>query len=182
MAAEKAGLPAEIKWFAIAVVFMVVQRVSVRAFALEGWESDVRRTLFAVTTIGVGVVGVMLARKWVAAWIVVLGVAMNLLPMLSHGGLMPVSLEVLQESGIKPADESDLGKPLALSKDIVLRRDEIRFELLSDRYILSLPIIGKNIYSIGDFVLFAGLCATCGEVVLRSVRGERSTHRQLSTE
>lgn len=161
---------------------MVIQRVSVRAFALEGWESDVRRTIFALTTIGVGFVGVMLARKWLAAWIVVLGVAMNLLPILAHGGLMPISLEVLQESQIKQVDESDLGKPLPLSKDIILRRDEIRFEPLSDRYILSLPIIGNNIYSIGDFVLFAGLCATCGEVVLRSVRGESATRRQLTTE
>ncbi len=182
MAPAKEGLPPEVKWFGIAVVCMVAQRVSVRAFALEGWESDVRRTIFALTTIGVGLVALKLRKKWVGAWIVALGVAMNLLPMLAHGGLMPISIEKLQESGIYQVTDDDLGKPLALSKDILLRRDDIRFELLSDRFFITLPIIGKNIYSIGDFVLFAGLCVAMGEAVTRSVRGERSTHRQLTTE
>lgn len=160
---------------------MVLQRISVRAFALEGWESDVRSAVFVITTLGVGFVALKL-RTWFGAWIVAVGVFMNLLPMLAHGGLMPISYEVLLESGIKEVSEADIGKPLALSKDIVLWRDDIHFELLSDRYILTLPIIGPNVYSIGDFVLFAGLCLATVEAVVRSVRGERTTHRQLSPE
>lgn len=164
---------------------MVVQRVSVRAFELEGWQSDVRRAMFLLTTLGVFLVAIKIAtmfRTLIGAWIVALGVLMNLLPMTAHFGLMPIASETLQESGIHEVTADDIGKPLTLSKDIVLLREDIRFELLSDRYILTLPIIGPNVYSMGDFVLFAGLCLALVEAAVRTVRGERSAHRQLTTE
>ncbi len=41
-------------------------------------------------------------------------------------------------------------------KDILLRRADIHFYALSDRYTVDAPFYGKNIYSLGDFVLFAG--------------------------
>ncbi len=178
---EQEGLPPEVKWFGIAMLLMVAQRVSVRAFALQGWESNVRRAIFILTTLGVAYVAFRL-RTWMGAWVVALGLVMNLLPMLAHGGLMPVSYEKLQESKIYEITEDDLGKPLPLSKGLLLRTEDIRFEPLSDRYILTLPIIDTNIYSAGDFVLFAGLCIAAVEAVLRSVWGGRSGRRQLSTE
>ncbi len=98
---------------------------------------------------------------------------MNLAPTLAHGGLMPISIEKLQESGIYQVTDEDLNKPIAKSKDILLRRDDIRFELLSDRYILTLPLVDTNIYSAGDFVLFLGLCIAVAEAVSRIVRGEQ---------
>ncbi len=154
------------------MVFVISQRVSVRIFELDGWQSDVRRAVFIVTTVGVGFVALRL-KKWIGAWVVAIGLFMNLLPTVAHGGLMPISIEQLQKSGIHEVTEDDLGKPVPLSKDILLRRDEIRFEWLSDRYILTLPIIGKNIYSAGDFVLAAGLCIAVAEAVIRSTRLER---------
>ncbi len=175
------GFPKEVKWFGIAVLLMVTQRVSVRVFALQGWESNLRRAIFLFTTIGVALVALKL-RNWIGAWVVSAGLMMNLLPMLAHAGLMPVSIEKLQESGIYEVTEDDLGKPIPLSKDLLLRKEDIRFELLSDRFVLTLPIIDTNIYSAGDFVLFAGLCIATVEAVFRSVWGERSARRRLSTE
>jgi hypothetical protein len=40
---------------------------------------------------------------------------------------------------------------------VLLAKGDIRFEPLSDRYVLTLPGYGTNIYSLGDFVLFAGV-------------------------
>lgn len=154
------------------MVFVVTQRVSVRIFDLDGWQSDLRRVLFVVTTCGVAFVALRL-KRWIGAWVVAIGLFMNLLPTVAHGGLMPISIEQLQKSGIYEVTEEDLGKPLPRSKDILLRRDEIRFEWLSDRFILTTPFIGNNIYSAGDFVLAAGLCIAIAEAVIRSSRVER---------
>ncbi|HNO66614.1 MAG TPA: hypothetical protein PKK39_09730, partial [Tepidiformaceae bacterium] len=49
------------------------------------------------------------------------------------------------------------------------------FFALSDRYVVDLPVYGTNIYSLGDFVLFAGL----GLVVIQ-VAGELVTGRGRS--
>jgi hypothetical protein len=78
--------------------------------------------------------------------------------MAAHGGAMPIDFEILQRSGAFPeVTEADIGRQTNHGKDIVLRREDIRFFWLSDRYIVDLPVYGTNIYSLGDFVLFAGL-------------------------
>lgn len=154
------------------MVFVISQRVSVRIFDLDGWESNLRRAIFIVTTFGVAFVALRL-KRWIGAWVVALGLFMNLLPTVAHGGLMPISIEQLQKSGIHQVTEDDLGKPVPLSKDVLLRREDIHFEWLSDRFILTLPIIDKNIYSAGDFVLAAGLLIAIAEAVIRSGRTVR---------
>ncbi|HMO54051.1 MAG TPA: hypothetical protein PJ994_06080 [Tepidiformaceae bacterium] len=60
--------------------------------------------------------------------------------------------------------EDDIGKQSSAGKDVVLRREDIHFYALSDRYVVELPLYGPNIYSLGDFVLFSGL----GLIVLQA--------------
>ncbi len=83
---------------------------------------------------------------------------MNLAPMAAHGGSMPIDWQVLHSSGAFPEITADyIGRQTPDGKDVVLERDDIRFYALSDRYVLTLPVYGPNIYSLGDFVLFSGV-------------------------
>ena len=70
---------------------------------------------------------------------------------------MPIDYEILAGSEAFEVTEEDIGEQSNAGKDIVLRREDIHFFPLSDRYVVDLPGYGTNIYSLGDFVLFAGL-------------------------
>lgn len=134
---------------------------------LDGFAGLLRRGIFFASTI----ILVLLAlrfRKYLGAWLIALGIVLNLVPMAAHGGLMPVSYRVVHESGAFPEiTQADLGRQLGNGKDILLADSDIRFESLSDRYTLTLPGYGTNIYSLGDFVLFGGV----GLVLLQVAAG-----------
>ena len=96
-------------------------------------------------------------KSRVGAWLIAAGILLNFLPIAAHGGLMPVSYGFVQDSAAFPEiTEAELGRQLSNGKDILLRRDEIRFFALSHRYTVDAPFYGRNFYSLGDFVLFAG--------------------------
>jgi hypothetical protein len=99
----------------------------------------------------------LLFRRFYGAWLIAAGISLNFLPMLAHGGLMPVSYTIVRDSGAFPdITEAQIGQQLHNGKDVLLRRDDIHFYVLSDRYTVDAPLYGKNIYSLGDFVLFGG--------------------------
>lgn len=92
---------------------------------------------------------------------------MNLIPMAAHGGSMPIDWQVLHSSGAFPEITADyIGRQTPDGKDIVLEREEIRFYALSDRYVVTLPVYGPNIYSLGDFVLFSGVGVVLAQAVV----------------
>lgn len=162
-ALARAGDPV---FLAIAVTLFALQQVAIRAFALDGAAGSLRRAIFLSTTVALALLALRF-RRYLGAWLIAAGILLNLVPMASHGGLMPVSYRVVHESGAFPEiTDADLGKQLGNGKDILLRDDEIRFEPLSDRYTLDLPLYGTNIYSLGDFVLFAGVGLVILQVAL----------------
>ncbi len=70
-------------------------------------------------------------------------------------------------------------------KDILLWRDDIHFYQLSDKYTVDAPLYGVNIYSLGDFVLFAGgtLVAIQAAFSLAApARGRGNTKSRSNTE
>lgn len=153
-------------FLSVAVALFALQQVAIRAFALDGAVGGLRRVIFFTTTLALALLALRF-RRYLGAWLIAAGIVLNLVPMASHGGLMPVSYRVVHESGAFPEiTEANLGKQLGNGKDILLRDDEIRFEPLSDRYTLDLPLYGTNIYSLGDFVLFAGVGLVILQVVL----------------
>lgn len=157
----------DLAFLGVAIVLFAVQQVAIRAFALDGAIGGLRRAIFFGTTIALALLALRF-RRFLGAWFIAAGILLNLVPMASHGGLMPVSYRVVHESGAFPEiTEADLGRQLGNGKDILLRDDDIRFELLSDRYTLDLPVYGTNIYSLGDFVLFAGV----GLVLIQAALG-----------
>ena len=102
------------------------------------------------------------------AWILVVGATMNLLPIVAHGGFMPISYEVVSRTdAAADFSEEDIGEPAGHSKDILLWREDIRFEALSDRHVLTLPGLPDNIYSAGDAVLLGGLFLAALEAIYR---------------
>ncbi len=166
-------------FLAIAASLFVLQQVAIRAFSLNGAAGGLRRAIFFSTTIALALLALHF-RRYAGAWLIAAGILLNLVPMAAHGGLMPVSYRIVHESGAFPEiTESDLGKQRGNGKDILLRDDQIRFEPLSDRYTLDLPLYGTNIYSLGDFVLFAGVVLVVLQAISAPILGplcQRSVH------
>jgi Family of unknown function (DUF5317) len=155
----------DLAWLAIALACLVVQRITVLALGADGFEATVRRAVFLVA-MPVLIIAALHFRRYLGAWLIAAGIAMNFAPMASHGGLMPVSWELIHASGAFPEfTEQDIGRQVPNSKDIVLLRSDIHLEPLSDRYLVSIPVYGANIYSAGDFVAFGGVALAALQIV-----------------
>lgn len=139
-----------------AVAILVAQQLAISNLGLDGVEADLRRGIFFVTT--PVLIGIALCfRRFVGAWFIAAGIALNFLPIAAHGGLMPVSYAIVRDSGAFPEiTEAEIGRQLHNGKDILLLREDIHFFPLSDRFTVDAPLYGTNIYSLGDFVLFGG--------------------------
>jgi hypothetical protein len=154
-----------ILWLAAAAAVLAVQQAAVRVVGTDGGPALMRRAIILVTTVAL-VAMALHFRRFAGAWLVAAGITLNALPILAHGGLMPVAYETVLASELAPGiDEHAIGQPHEGSKDIVLERDDIRLPWLADRHIVAIPGYGANIYSIGDFVLFAGVAVAMGETL-----------------
>ncbi len=148
---------------AAAAVIFLGQQLAISNLSPDGSSGTVRQILFFSTTVLLALLALKLRRFW-GAWLVALGIILNLIPMAAHSGSMPIDYAILERSGAFPeVTRDDIGKQTNHGKDVVLERKDIHFFELSDRYIVTLPVYGKNIYSLGDFVLFAGV----GAVILQ---------------
>ncbi len=160
---------------AAAAVIFLAQQLAISNIGTGGASGTFRQVLFFSTTVILALLALKLRRIW-GAWLVALGIVLNLIPMAFHSGSMPIDYAILERSGAFPeVTREDIGKQTNHGKDVVLERGDIHFFALSDRYVVDLPVYGTNIYSLGDFVLFAGL----GLVVIQ-VAGELVTGRGRS--
>ena len=152
-----------------AVGILVTQQVAISNLGRDGAEALLRRGIFFVTT--PVLIGLALAfRRYLGAWVIAFGILLNFVPIAVHGGLMPVSYTIVRDSGAFPEiTEADIGKQLHNGKDILLWREDIHFYELSDRYTVDAPLYGVNIYSLGDFVLFAGALMVFVQAVARII-------------
>jgi hypothetical protein len=149
--------PGDTWWLLGAATIFLAQQISIRLVGSHGLQGSARRAVFVGTTAALVALALRFRRFW-GAWLVAAGIAMNLVPMAAHGGSMPIDWQVLHSSGAFPEITADyIGRQTPDGKDVVLERDDIRFYALSDRYVLTLPVYGPNIYSLGDFVLFSGV-------------------------
>jgi hypothetical protein len=149
----------------LALVIFLAQQIAISNLDTEGGSGVLRQVLFFSTTIVLAGLALRFRRYW-GAWLVAAGIVMNLVPMAAHRGSMPIDYGIVERSGAFPeVTRDDIGKQTNHGKDVVLERDDIHFFFLSDRYVVTVPVYGTNIYSLGDFVLFAGL----GAVVVQAV-------------
>ena len=143
-----------------------------------GGHGALRRTLFFVSTVALVALALRFRRYW-GAWLVAAGIVLNLVPMAAHAGAMPIDYEILESSGAFPeVTREDIGKQTNHGKDVVLERDDIHFFALSDRYVIDLPGYGTNVYSLGDFVLFAGVALLIVQAPLLLFRNPRQESPQ----
>ena len=165
---------------AIAAIIFVAQQVAISNVSTAGAWGGVRQFLFFSTTVILALLALKLRRLW-GAWLIALGILMNLVPMAFHSGSMPIDYAILERSGAFPeVTRADIGKQTNHGKDVVLEREDIHFFWLSDRYIVTVPVYGTNIYSPGDFVLFAGLGAVVVQVAGTAVLSKRRDRSELS--
>ncbi len=151
---------------ALALAIFAVQRFAISRLGIGGDQATVRRVLFLATT-ALLVLLLLHFRRFAGAWLIAAGIVLNVIPMAAHGGLMPIAYEVVHDSGDFPQiTEANIGYQLKGSKDIVLKRTDVRVYVLSDRFPLTVPGYKPNIYSAGDFVMFAGLGIVFVEGVL----------------
>jgi hypothetical protein len=89
-----------------------------------------------------------------------LGAALNLAVIVANGGMMPIAPETLQRAGrIEPwkIGDGSIGTHVARSKDVILRREDTRLEILADRFWTGLPAPLSSVFSVGDVLLLAGI-------------------------
>lgn len=144
-------------WLILALAVYGIQEFGISQLDPGGPAAILRRALFFSTTLLVIALALHF-RRYAGAWLVAGGIFLNASAMAAHGGLMPIAWETLRDSGQFPqVTQAEIGGQVGNSKDIVLWREDIRLEPLSDRFVLALPGYGANVYSAGDFVVFAGL-------------------------
>ena len=142
-----------------AAAIFVAQQLAISNLDPDGLSAVFRQALFFSTTLLLAALSLWFRRYW-GAWLVALGILMNLAPMAFHKGSMPIDFAIIERSGAFPeVTREDIGKQTNHGKDVVLERDDIHLFWLSDRYVVELPAYGANIYSLGDFVMFAGVGA-----------------------
>jgi hypothetical protein len=88
--------------------------------------------------------------------VVLVGLALNLLVITANGGWMPVSPETASQlPGGAPPSEATPGIRVG-DKDILLRSEDTRLELLADRFLLPEWLGYRAAYSLGDVFAAAG--------------------------
>jgi hypothetical protein len=161
-----------------AACILAIQQFAIRFLPASGALSILRPVTFVITTLLL--LGVLwLFRRYIGTWFIAVGIVLNLIPIVAHRGLMPLSYTIARDSGVfENLTEDDIGHQFRHSKDIILLREDIHFFALSDRYARDVPGYKPNIYSLGDFVMFAGLAGAAlqllGEAVYGTIR-KRST-------
>jgi hypothetical protein len=98
-------------------------------------------------------------RGQTAFKLLMLGLSLNLLVIVSNGGLMPISPETLHLLvPSRPADTWEVGRRFGTSKDRILAEADTNFAWLSDRFVTPTWISYKVAYSVGDVLIAAGAC------------------------
>ncbi len=180
MIARRPGRAGDLWFLAAAAAIFLAQQLAISFMATGGVEGAVRRALFFATTAILVLLALRFRRFW-GAWLVAAGILLNLIPMAAHGGAMPVDIAIVESSGAFPeVTREHLGSQTNHGKDVVLERDDIHFFALSDRYVVDLPGYGTNIYSLGDFVLIAGVALIIVQAPLDVLRAQRQETPQAA--
>ena len=164
------------RWAVAAFVAAPFAALSLHVVAVSSFNEDVRRIAISVQMFVVIGVALIFVRRVKAAAMVAVGAGCNFAVVVANGGGMPIELSNprLVELGFAP----QAGQLLDGSKDIPLPREDIVLFSLVDRFDISLPLLGANVYSVGDIILFGGLVAVSLEVLSTLLLNTHWTERK----
>jgi len=150
-----AEIPMRQAWLILAALVLQIPFLRAPQEPLE--QLRFQQVLF-VSSFGVLILFVGLNWRLLGALVLGAGLVLNLLVILANGGAMPISPETLVKinPGSQPADWIE-GQHYKRSKDVILNEEDIRYQQLSDVYACTFSIPGRAAYSLGDFVIAAGL-------------------------
>lgn len=141
-----------------ALSLLVVQAAVLR---FAPWELAARLTLPA--TIALVPLALWPYRRFLGVWVMFVGLAANLAPILANGGLMPIDYTtVVRAIGEERAAEYDTGEWIRGSKDVLVAPGEGRLRALGDQIIIRFGD-GGMAASPGDIVVAAGLLILVAE-------------------
>ncbi len=119
--------------------------------------SDSLAAIFLVVSQGLLFVFAYYNRKTVGMWLLIGGLALNLVVISVNGGFMPISPETA--SYLVPAtvvQSMPSGSRFGKGKDILLLPEDTHLEGLSDRLLLPEGFLFQVAYSIGDILIAFG--------------------------
>jgi hypothetical protein len=123
---------------------------------------------------------IFVARNWrvPAVRVLAAGLALNLAPMLTNGGLMPVTPSNALRAGF--GDEVaalQLGDAVPHSKDVLMLRRDTTFAPLSDTIVLPRRVPGRGVFSPGDVVIAAALLLAAAGALTGGIRRTTASRR-----
>jgi hypothetical protein len=176
---ETSGAPFGLRWWPVVVAGVAVQLYLVEGRVLTLPDAGRVAALWATHAALATVLVVNLGRPGMR--LLLAGMALNFLVMGANGGLMPVSPETLVRGGrAQVLARTAIGEPTRGNKDVLLREEETRFALLSDRLVIPGQ---RGSFSVGDVLIAAGIVLAlygAAGAALREMRdarmlGERRT-------
>ena len=150
-----AALPLRSTWLALLAV--ALQWPLLRAPAGPVQRISVHQVLFLLSHL---VLLILVWRNWRLTGIQILGLGVicNLLVIAANGGLMPITPQTLTR--INPGSLPSqwlAGLHYGYSKDVVLLREQIRLDMLSDMWVIPPPFPWPTAFSVGDVLIALGI-------------------------
>ncbi len=119
-------------------------------------------------------------RDRIGVWVMYVGLAANLAPILANGGLMPIHYDtVVSAIGEERAARYTPGEWVAGSKDVLVAEDEGRLMELGDQIIIR-TASGGMVASPGDVVVWCGLLILTAEASIAWQRRQRAERAVMS--
>ena len=113
---------------------------------------------------------ITLNRRRVGFLVIGVGVLLNFLPILTNGGLMPISPASMEKAGLEDRlAELELGDSVPDTKNVLLDESDTHLQLLSDRFAWGSPGPAP-VFSIGDVAIAAGLIVIALELLFPMVQ------------
>jgi hypothetical protein len=153
----------EIRWGVLALFALAMQGIAI--FIPLGLDDIPKRLLFVLSYLLL-ILFIVMNLPRPGFIIIGVGVLLNVLPIVTNGGLMPVTAENLAKVDLSHRIEGKHeGDAIPYSKNVLKAREDINFYDLSDRLTWDNPVFFR-LFSIGDLVIAAGMVVMLGDLFL----------------
>jgi hypothetical protein len=162
--------PNRVLWSAtFAVALLVIQLAAIRLSP-----SALAVRVILPVTVALVPVALWPHRGRIGVWVIFVGLAANLSPILANGGLMPITSHTVTEAvGAERAAEYEVGTWIRGSKDVLVREGEGRLLPLGDSIIIRIGASGMAA-SPGDIVVWTGVLVLAAEASIAWQRRQRT--------